>query len=141
MARAMPRAQVITGQRSDRNRVRDPFRHISLSKEHAMRFSVLLAALCSPVAASAGDLTVTVDHVRSDRGAILAALYDSEASFMKQPLARATFKVKAAAGEVSYVFHDLPAGKYALAVFHDENENGQLDKNFVGIPREGYGFS
>ena len=106
-----------------------------------MRFSVLLAALCSPVAASAGDLTVTVDHVRSDRGAILAALYDSEASFMKQPLARATFKVKAATGEVQYVFHDLPAGKYALTAFHDENANGQLDKNLIGIPKEGYGFS
>jgi uncharacterized protein (DUF2141 family) len=106
-----------------------------------MRFSVLLAALCSPLAASAGDLTVTVDNVRSDRGAILAALYDSEASYMKQPLARATFKVKAAAGEVQYVFHDLPAGKYALTAFHDENANGQLDKNLLGIPKEGYGFS
>jgi uncharacterized protein (DUF2141 family) len=106
-----------------------------------MRFSVLLAALCSPVIASAGDLTVTVDHVRSDRGAILAAMYDSEASFMKQPLARATFKVKAATGEVQYVFHDLPAGKYAITAFHDENANGQLDKNLIGIPKEGYGFS
>jgi uncharacterized protein (DUF2141 family) len=106
-----------------------------------MRFSVLLACALCPVAASAGDLTVTVDNVRSDRGAILAALYDSEASFMKQPLARATFKVKAANGDVQYVFHDLPAGKYALAAFHDENENGQLDKNFIGIPKEGYGFS
>jgi uncharacterized protein (DUF2141 family) len=106
-----------------------------------MRFSVLLACALCPLAASAGDLTVTVDHVRSDRGAILAALYDSEASFMKQPLARATFKVQAATGEVQYVFHDLAAGKYALTAFHDENANGQLDKNLIGIPKEGYGFS
>jgi len=107
-----------------------------------MRYALcmLLASLCS-LAASAGDLTVRFDRVRSDRGAILAALYDSEASFMKQPLARAAFKVKAAPGEVSYVLHDLPAGKYAIAAFHDENENGQLDKNFIGIPKEGYGFS
>src|SRR5579862_5579531 len=102
---------------------------------------VLLISALGSASTVAGELTINVGHVRSDRGAILAALYDSEATFMKQPLARATFKVKAAAGEVSYVFHDLPAGKYALAVFHDENENGQLDKNFVGIPREGYGFS
>ena len=106
-----------------------------------MRHFVLLAAVLCPAAALAGDLTVKVDHIRSDRGAILAALYDSEASFMKQPLARATFKVKAASGEVQYVFHDLPPGKYALAAFHDENENGQLDKNLIGIPQEGYGFS
>jgi uncharacterized protein (DUF2141 family) len=101
---------------------------------------VLIAAL-APATALAGDLTVTVDHIRNDHGAILAALYDSDTSFMKQPLARATFKLKATPGELRYVFHDLPPGKYALTVFHDENENGQLDKNLLGIPKEGYGFS
>ena len=104
-------------------------------------FASLLVSGLVPVAALAGDLTVTIDHVRNDRGSILAALYDSEASFMKQPSARATFKAKAAQGEVQYVFHDLAAGQYALSVFHDENDNGKLDKNFIGIPSEGYGFS
>ena len=102
--------------------------------------SVLTPAL-APAAALAGDLTVTVDHIRNDQGTILAALYDSDASFMKQPQARATFSLKATLGHVRYVFHDLPPGKYALTVFHDENANGQLDKNFLGIPKEGYGFS
>jgi uncharacterized protein (DUF2141 family) len=104
-------------------------------------YPLLLVAALAPAAALAGDLTVTVDHIRNDHGTILAALYDSDASFMKQPLARATFKLKATPGEVHYVFHDLPPGTYALTVFHDENENGQLDKNLLGIPKEGYGFS
>jgi len=108
-----------------------------------MRYTLLTltAAALSPVAGIAGDLTVKIDNVRNDQGSVLAALYDSEASYMQQPSARATFKVKAALGEVEYVFHDLPAGKYALSVFHDENGNGKLDKNFLGIPKEGYGFS
>jgi uncharacterized protein (DUF2141 family) len=38
-------------------------------------------------------------------------------------------------------FNDIPPGVYAVAVFHDENANGKLDKNFLGIPREGYGAS
>ena len=100
---------------------------------------VLVSVL--PAVACAGDLTVRIEHIRNDHGSILAALYDSEASFMKQPSARARFKVKAEAGEVQYVFHDLPPGQYALSAFHDENGNGQLDKNFLGIPNEGYGFS
>jgi uncharacterized protein (DUF2141 family) len=100
----------------------------------------LIAAL-APATALAGDLTVKVDNIRNDHGTILAALYNSDTSFMKQPLARATFKLKATPGELSYVFHDLPPGKYALTAFHDENENGQLDKNLLGIPKEGYGFS
>jgi uncharacterized protein (DUF2141 family) len=38
-------------------------------------------------------------------------------------------------------FLDIPPGTYALAVIHDENRNGQLDTNRLGIPKEGYGFS
>jgi uncharacterized protein (DUF2141 family) len=38
-------------------------------------------------------------------------------------------------------FSDLPAGTYAISVFHDENDDGVLNSNFVGMPREGYGFS
>ena len=52
-------------------------------------YSLLIVAALAPSAALAGDLSVTVDHVRNDHGTILAALYDSDASFMKQPPARA----------------------------------------------------
>jgi uncharacterized protein (DUF2141 family) len=38
-------------------------------------------------------------------------------------------------------FLDIPPGTYALAVIHDENMNGKLDTNWLGVPREGYGFS
>jgi len=103
--------------------------------------TTLVAAFVFPTAALAGDLTVRIDGVHSDQGSILAAVYDSEASYMKQPAARATFKVKASRGTVQYVLHDLPPGKYAVSVFHDENGNGKLDRNLLGIPKEGYGFS
>jgi uncharacterized protein (DUF2141 family) len=39
------------------------------------------------------------------------------------------------------VFADLPSGVYAVSAFHDENMNEKLDKNFVGVPKEGYGAS
>ena len=42
---------------------------------------------------------------------------------------------------VTVVFEDLPAGTYAVAVFFDVNDNGKMDKNFLGIPKEKYGFS
>jgi uncharacterized protein (DUF2141 family) len=38
-------------------------------------------------------------------------------------------------------FVSIPPGTYALAVIHDENRNGKLDTNWLGIPTEGYGFS
>ena len=49
--------------------------------------------------------------------------------------------LKANASEIKYVFKDIPHGKYAISLFHDKNENGECDRNFVGFPTEGYGFS
>lgn len=43
-------------------------------------------------------------------------------------------------GQALEEFH-LPAGKYAVAVIHDENSNHKLDRNFLGIPKEGFGFA
>jgi uncharacterized protein (DUF2141 family) len=43
-------------------------------------------------------------------------------------------------GQATEVFQ-LPAGKYAIAVIHDENGNHKLDRNFLGIPKEGFGFA
>jgi uncharacterized protein (DUF2141 family) len=42
---------------------------------------------------------------------------------------------------VSATVHGLPAGRYAVRLFHDTNGNGELDVNMLGIPREAYGFS
>jgi uncharacterized protein (DUF2141 family) len=103
--------------------------------------SALLFAVSMPAVAFAGDLTVTIDGIGDDHGSVLGALYNSETTFMNQPAAKAWLKLKAASGQVQYVFHNLPAGKYALSVFHDENDNGKLDRNDLGVPTEGYGFS
>jgi uncharacterized protein (DUF2141 family) len=43
-------------------------------------------------------------------------------------------------GQATEEFH-LPAGKYGVAVIHDENMNHKLDRNFLGIPKEGFGFA
>ena len=44
-------------------------------------------------------------------------------------------------GNVTTTFKELPKGTYAVAIIHDVNKNGELDKNFFGVPTEGYGFS
>ena len=103
-----------------------------------------LALMLSPlaaIAARASDLTVTIQDVYSAKGSVVAAVYDSEANFMKPPLVKTLLKTKAAAGSVSFVVHDLPAGTYAVASFHDENDSGKLTTNALGAPTEGYGFS
>ena len=103
----------------------------------ALTISLLLGATAL---ASAANLTVTVKDVRNANGSVLIAVYDLS-GFGKPELAKAKQKAGANAGEVKFVFQGLPAGKYAVAAFHDENGNGKLDRNSLGVPTEGHGFS
>ena len=103
----------------------------------ALTISLLLGVTAL---ASAANLTVTVKDVRNANGSVLIAVYDLS-GFGKPELAKAKQKAGANAGEVKFVFQGLPAGKYAVAAFHDENGNGKLDRNSLGVPTEGYGFS
>lgn len=92
-------------------------------------------------AALAADLDVTVKDVRNDAGSVRIAVYDSAASFLKRPQAKVVQQAKANAGDVRFVLHDLPAGKYAIVSFHDEDNSGQVVIGPLGIPTQGFGFS
>jgi uncharacterized protein (DUF2141 family) len=104
-------------------------------------YTLILTIGITSVLAHAADLTITVKGVRNADGAIFLAVYDSGKSFMKVPQAKTTRRLNAGKGDLKIVIHDLPAGKYAIAGYHDENGNGKLDTNALGIPEEGYGFS
>ena len=84
-------------------------------------------------------MEVVIKNVDASVGNIAAALFSNEADFLKTRFA--STKVKANKGEVHLVFENIPVGKYALSVYHDANVNGELDKNMIGIPKEGFGFS
>ena len=85
---------------------------------------------------------VSIDGLRSDKGRVVCALYTSAEGFAKddkKAIAHAESLISDRRGDC--VFTDLQPGTYAIAVFHDENSNGRLDRNFLGIPREGVGAS
>ena len=104
-------------------------------------YTITLTIGITSFLAHAADLTITVKGVRSADGAVFLAVYDSDKSFMKVPQAKTTRRMNASKGDLKIVVQDLPAGKYAIASYHDENGNGKLDTNALGIPQEGYGFS
>jgi uncharacterized protein (DUF2141 family) len=90
--------------------------------------------------AVAAQLTVTVDNLRNGEGNVRLSAYASAAEWLDSS-APDNDKVEPAR-KGSVVFHfDLPPGTYAVACFHDENANGVFDQNFIGIPKEGFGFS
>ena len=90
-----------------------------------------------------GTLTVVVTSVKNNDGLVMVAICNSEEAYTsdeEEP------SCTGRAGEIeneqsTVVFEDLPLGEYAIKLFHDENENGELDTNFLGIPKEDYAFS
>lgn len=91
---------------------------------------------------SPGPATVTVKitGLRSEKGLVKIAVFNSSASWLgDHPAYSSTIEVDSRS--VIWKLSGLPYGEYGLAVFHDENKNGKMDKNVLGIPQEAYGFS
>ena len=104
--------------------------------------AVNTGALSQSKPAERNLIQVQIDGLRSDRGQVICALFSSPVGFPKKSdraTARANSKISH--GQPVCDFPNIPSGTYAVSVFHDENSNGKLDTNFVGIPREGVGAS
>ena len=99
-----------------------------------------IGVLSVPASADSAQLVVRIDGVRSDDGVVRLGLFRSADDFPRgQPVAGQS--VPAMAGSVVAVFDDVSDGRYAIAVYHDEDGDGQFTRNFLGLPLEGYGFS
>lgn len=99
--------------------------------------ATLLAGAC---AAHAAKIDVALTDARVATGQFRIALVDADGYDGKaRPLAG---RMLTPEGETTrLVFDDIAPGRYAVMVTHDENGNGKLDTNIVGMPTEGYGFS
>ncbi len=85
---------------------------------------------------------VEISGLRNDKGQVLCALFSSADAFPKKAdKAVARLTVKIAERQATCDFSGVAAGTYAVSVVHDENSNGKLDTNFIGVPREGVGAS
>lgn len=91
--------------------------------------------------AATTSLEVTVSGISSTKGVIRLALCPPQAGFPDcKDKAIRTASLPIENGQARAVFSGLDKGTYAIAIFHDANNNGKLD-TFAGIPKEGYGFS
>jgi uncharacterized protein (DUF2141 family) len=103
---------------------------------------LLVAALARAQAAATGQVIVDIVGLHSDKGRVPVALYCGAAGFPGDiKLACASQVVTSNAGKAHLVFDGIAAGEFAVSMFHDENANSNLDRNFLGIPKEGWGTS
>ena len=114
-----------------------------MRKTFAFLVLMTLAAIIGARQTRAEDLIhVEVLGLHNDTGQVGCSIYSSAPGFPTDPS-------KALHGTMSPIkdkkatcdFAGLPAGHYAISVMHDENSNGKVDTNFIGIPKEGVGAS
>jgi len=107
------------------------------------RTSSLLAFIAASFVAgplaNASDLTVTVEGIADAKGAIMLGLFDEATYKGDGAVTGATLKVEGTS--VTATFEDLAPGEYAVRLYHDVNDDGEMNTNPFGMPTEPYAFS
>lgn len=102
---------------------------------------ILLLTGILQVVYSQQKLDIKVKGVKVQQGELMLAIYNTKESFPIEGKQIIGKKEKALNNEIKFTIDNLPKGNYAIAVFHDVNSNNKMDKNRIGIPTEGFGFS
>lgn len=105
--------------------------------QSTFRTLVLAAAFCAAGSASAASIEVRVQGVTA-KGKVLVAVCD-KTTFLKD--CAYSGSAPARAGETIVTVDGVPTGSWAVLSYQDENDNGKLDRNVLGIPKEPYAFS
>jgi len=87
-------------------------------------------------------IVVNITNIKNDKGVCRTCLFNNSSAFSGesgQPVQCLSITVKNKTAQAS--FENITAGNYAVMVFHDANSNNKIDRNFLGIPKEGYGAS
>ena len=106
-----------------------------------MKFALFSALLLILSPNSKSNITIEIKGIPSEKGNIFVGLFrqkDEFPVFGKQYIGKI---IPVTGKKMTYTFDNLSEGKYAIAIYHDENKNGKLDKNYLGVPTEAYGFS
>jgi uncharacterized protein (DUF2141 family) len=97
-------------------------------------FVPILVFISSFGFAQNSNLTVSVSGIKNNSGSLTAELYSSKEKFLKTAYKIVSTEIKSNSATVS--FTGIPKGEYTVLVYHDENNNKKLDKNFIGMPKE-----
>jgi len=105
--------------------------------------SLILFCLISGLTANGQNkILAKITNFENQKGVCQACLFNNAASFNGEggtPFQCVKLSIMGKTIEV--IFENIPAGTYALFVLHDANSNNKMDKNWLGIPKEGYGAS
>jgi uncharacterized protein (DUF2141 family) len=104
--------------------------------------AILAATIFAASHAGANDVTIKIEGVKDNVGKVAALLF-ADANGFPNETAKAAHKIQVDAkpGTTEIKVTGLKPGRYAVCVIHDTNQNALLDRNFLGIPKEGVAIS
>jgi len=102
----------------------------------------LLVLFISPMISGAQNIEVYITNIRSTDGSVMISIFKDQESFRNEkPFKEIKFKKTKMVENAMKVKITLEPGRYGLTLVDDENNNGEMDYNFLGMPKEGFGFS
>lgn len=102
-------------------------------------FITYIILLCAISGQSQSDLTVVVNNIKAIEGKVMVCLVDEKAKYLDGCDRGEMVQVQGNTEKV--IFKNVTDGEYAVTIFHDKNNDDELNTNFVGIPKEPFGFS
>lgn len=103
--------------------------------------TTLFLVLFINVYAQQGSIKLEVRNIETPEGQLYVSLYNKSKGFLKEGTEFRKLKFDIKDNDFICCMEELPEGDYAVAIYHDKNEDGECNTNWLGIPTEGYGFS
>jgi uncharacterized protein (DUF2141 family) len=99
----------------------------------------IFSGIFSSSAQEKHTVTINFEGMKSDKGSLFVAVYDTKDDFLKKQFKGDITKI--VDKKATIILKDIPPGEYAISAFHDANDNKKMDTNFFGIPKEPIGIS
>jgi uncharacterized protein (DUF2141 family) len=102
---------------------------------------IFFAIIQLAISAQTADLNVNISNIKPYTGNIMIAIFNSKETYFEMDKMLAGYEISVDSSSVSCTFSDLPIGIYAITIYHDQDSNGEMNRNWLGMPTEGYAFS
>lgn len=103
---------------------------------------IILSLFSFMLTAQTANIKLVVSGIKViENSTIMVAIYNSEDAFFDADQIFRQAEIEVDSVSIVYVFNDMPVGEYAVTMYHDEDNDGEMDRKWYGPPKEGYGFS
>ncbi len=87
------------------------------------------------------QLIIKIENIEIVDGYIRIGIFNASDTFLKKSSTFKKYKIAVKDSTERIIIDDLPKGQYAFILYHDKNSDGKMNRKFIGIPKEPYGFS